>query len=74
MKARYHIVEARWESGTRQDFFEIEVLCGTLADAQKVAEDYVHLREPLIWRPGDSDENGPVYYASHPSITFRIRS
>ena len=70
----YFIVEARWESGPKQEFFEVDPSCGSLDEAKKAAEDYVHLKEPLIWIEGDPDENGHVLYASTHSITFRIRS
>lgn len=70
----YFIVEARWESGNRPEFFEVDLACGSFSEAKEAAKNYVHLKEPLIWIEGDSDEQGPVWYASTPSITFRIRS
>ena len=78
MKARGpKIVEGRWEQSEDRDFFLIEVLCGTLEEAQGAADLYLHSHhvpdKSLTWLEGDPDRHGPVWYASDPSVTFRIR-
>jgi hypothetical protein len=76
-KGTSRIVEGRWEQSDDLDFFLIEIMCGTLDDAQKCADLYLHSHHvqnrPLTWLDGDPDQNGPVVYAYDPSITFRIR-
>lgn len=78
IRAGYRVVEARWEEFGDRDFFEVEVLCGTLADAQKAAQEYLfkHVassENELIWLQGVSNKQGQVYYANNKHITFRVR-
>ena len=73
------IVEGRFIGSMTDDFFPIERLFGTLEEAQARAASFltnhrmpnIHL---LVWREGDPDCNGPVFYAHAPKITFRIRA
>ena len=70
------IVEGRFAHAQNDEFFLIEVLCGTYEEAQATAAIYmVNHRMPggLTWREGDQDSHGPVFYASTPEITFRVR-
>lgn len=70
------IVEGRFAHTQSDEFFLIEILCGTFAEAQAAAALYMaNHRVPgtLTWREGDQDSHGPVFYASTPEITFRVR-
>jgi hypothetical protein len=71
------IVEGRFAHAQNDEFFLIEVLCGTYEEAQSAATLYMcNHRMPggnLIWREGGPDSHGPVFYASTPEITFRVR-
>jgi hypothetical protein len=70
------IVEGRFVHTQSDEFFLIEILCGTFAEAQAVAALYMshhRMTGTLIWREGDPDRNGPVFYAYIPEITFRVR-
>jgi len=78
MAAGYRVIEGRWEEFGDRDFFEIEVLCGTLDDAQVAAQEYLRkhvasTENELIWMQGVSDKHGQVFYANNSHITFRIR-
>lgn len=77
-RAGYHIVEARWEEFGDRDFFEVDVLCGTLENAKAVALRYLHrhvssTENDLVWVEGIPNKQGYVYYANNRHITFRIR-
>jgi hypothetical protein len=75
----YFIVEARWDRGERPPFEELRTspVIGELPDAKQAAAEFLWKHFPfcgsLQWLQGVSDKNGPVYYANHPKITFRIR-
>ena len=70
------IVEGRFAHTQSDDFFLIEILCGTFAEAQDAAVLYMRnhrMSATLTWREGSPDPHGPVFYASTPEITFRVR-
>jgi hypothetical protein len=70
------IVEGRFVHTQSDDFFLIEILCSTFIEAQATAAIYMsnhRMSGTLLWREGDPDRNGPVFYAYTPEITFRVR-
>jgi len=77
MSAGCRVIEARWEEFSSDGFFEVETICGDLAAAQGVALlfllKYNKHADALMWVKGEPDDNGPVYYGSNPTVTFRIR-
>ena len=80
MNSAYKIIEARWEAFGDKQFFELNTspIVGDLEAAKAVAAAYLTKHTAtnypeLIWLAGISDKNGPVHYANHPFITFRVR-
>ena len=70
------IVEGRFVHTQSDEFFLIEILCGTFEEAQAIASVYManhRMRGTLEWREGSPDRNGQVFYAYTPEITFRVR-
>lgn len=76
MTAGYIKIEARWEVYNQSEFFGVETLCGGLEDGKKIALDYIRKYHPAVteleWLQGVPNKHGPVYYANHKLITFRI--
>lgn len=77
MKAGMKVVEVRDDNSHDREYVEVEVICGELEEAQGIARAYLQSRGihggAPEWREGESDTNGPVYYAYIGSLTLRIR-